>query len=144
MLNAITYDADVNPIFWIISNLLVAYVAVVMAAFVAFYGLGFKWWIRPAGVSIFVFTASLLAVILLSVIGLFINPRSGVPWYVYPPDVFIWRPALRFLIYLTVAIAATNLLWTAFQRWRHTDPLTLDIDPRTRPRDRLTRKRRTS
>lgn len=141
MLNAITYDADVNPVLWILSNLLTFYVAIVMIVFVAFYGLAFKWWIRPAGVSIFVFTASLMGVIALVVIGTFVNPRQ--PWYVYPPDVFIWRPALRFLIYVTVAIAATNLLWTAFQRWRHTDPLTLDIDPRTRPRDRLTRKRRT-
>lgn len=144
-MNPATFDSTVNPVFWIFSNVLVAYISVVLLVFVVFYGTQFYWWKKPhidrvtgartwtrnsSGVSIFTFVTSLLGVIALVAISLFINPRQ--PWYEYPPDVFVWRPVLRAAVYLAVAIASTNLLVVAVKRWLSSAPVQAEVDPRTR------------
>jgi hypothetical protein len=120
-----------NDILWGISNALVFYIMAALVGFTSFYGLFFKWWLRPAGVAVFMFMASLLGVIALIFIGIYVDPQRG--FFEAPIDVLPWRPALRVVVYLSVAGSVTYLLAVAIRRWLHTTPIILDVDPRTRP-----------
>ena len=121
----------VNDILWGISNTLVFYIMAALVGFTGFYGLFFKWWLRPAGVAVFTFMASLLGVIGLIFISIYVDPQRG--FFEAPPDVLPWRPWLRVVVYSSVATSVTYLLVVAVRRWLHTTPIILDVDPRTRP-----------
>lgn len=118
----------VNPALWVVSNLTLFYTCAALVFWVAVYGLKFRWQDTPAGGLVFGFTASLLGIVALSFIGIFVNGRQ--PWYEYPPDVLIWRPALRYVVYLAVAITITRLDWSLIQRLRGRQPLMFEVTPR--------------
>jgi heme exporter protein D len=118
----------INPALWLVSNLQLGYLSLALVAWVLLYGFGFRWWTTPAGQMIFAFTASLLGVIVLVFVGVFVNPQR--PWFEAPPDVFLWRPLLRYLVYLAVSITLTRMVWSLVQRLRGRQPILFDIVPR--------------
>lgn len=121
----------INDILWGISNGLVFYAAIAILLFFGFYGLFFKWWKRPAGISVFIDRAALVGVISLIFIGIFVDPQRG--FWEAPPDVLAWRPWLRVFVYSSVAFATTFQFVVAFRRYVATEPIEIDVDPRTRP-----------
>jgi hypothetical protein len=123
-----------NDILWGISNCLFLYISISIPAFVIFYGGFFKWWQRPAGISVFIDRVSFVAVLSLVFIGVFVDPQQG--FWEAPPDVLWWRPLYRVAVYGLVAFATTFQFVVALRRWLHTRPLEIEVDPRTRPRDR--------
>lgn len=103
-----------NPFLWLFSNLLVAYIAVMLVVFVVGYVLLFDPSATTAGKFVFRFALSLVGVIGLVFISLFVDPRSGGHWSEFPGDIIWWRPALRFAAYAYVAYTVTGLavlLW---------------------------------
>lgn len=106
--------SEVNAVFWLLSNLTVVYIAVALIAFVFAYPILFDPGATTAGKLVLRFALSLVGVIGLVFVSLFINPRQGGAWFEYPGDVFWWRPAVRFLVYVYVAYSITSLdvlLW---------------------------------
>ncbi len=120
----------INPALWIVANLQLVYLSGALVAWVAGYGLGFRWWTTPAGRQVFAFTASLLGVVGLVFIGTFVNPQR--PWWEAPPEVFEWRPILRYAVYLAVSITLTRMVASLVQRLRGRQPILFDIIPRPR------------
>lgn len=107
---------DLNPIFWIVSNLLIAYIGVILLFFVSTYALLFDPSATTAGKLVFRFTLSLVGVIGLVFIGVFINPTAVNEWWEYPGDVFWWRPIVRSVVYGYVAYTVTSLWIFLFLR----------------------------
>lgn len=106
----IDFFAVLNPVMWVVSNLLVAYIAVVLVVFVAGYWVLFDPRATTAGKFVFRFALSLIGVIGLVFISLFIDPRLGREWWVYPGDVLVWRPIARAVVYAYVAYTVTGLV----------------------------------
>lgn len=103
-----------NPIFWVGSNILIAYIAVMLVIFGAAYPVFFDPFATTAGKFVLLFALSLIGVITLVFISLFIDPQNGREWWQYPTDIYWWRPSLRFAVYLCTAITVTGLdvvLW---------------------------------
>ena len=108
-----------NNYLWVMSNLLVAYIAIVLVIFVIGYFILFDPKATTAGKFIFRFFVSLFGVIGLIFISLFVDPRAGHGWNTYPGDVLVWRPALRFIAYSYVAYSVTGLaVLLGFRKWR--------------------------
>lgn len=122
---------NLNDFLWGLSNLLVAYFCVVLLAFTIFYVGFFKWWIRPAGVSVALDRTAFVLVLSLVFIGIFVDPQRG--WWEAPDDVLWWRPWYRVLVYSAVAASTTFQFVVAFRRWLSTNPIQIEVDPRTRP-----------
>lgn len=100
----------VNGVFWIAANALLAYSAAVLVAFLIGYFILFDPGATTAGKLIFRFMMSLVGVVLLSVIGVFIDPAPGRDWWNFPTgEVELWRPALRLAVYVGVAFTITGL-----------------------------------
>lgn len=121
---------NINPALWVVSNMTLFYASALLVVWVALYGWKFRWQETPAGQLVFWFTLSLLGVVALSFIGIFVNGRQA--WWEYPPDVLLWRPALRYLIYLGVAVTITRMTWSLVQRLRGRAPLMFEVVPRRR------------
>lgn len=98
-----------NSIAWVVSNILVAYIAAVLIIFVVGYFSLFDPRATTGGRFIFRFALSLIGVIGLVFISLFIDPRLGAMWYMYPGDVLLWRPSVRLIAYAYVAYTITGL-----------------------------------
>lgn len=98
-----------NAIAWVGANLLVAYIAVALVVFVVGYQLLFDPRATTGGKLVFRFALSLIGVIGLVFISLFIDPRMGSQWFMYPGDVIWWRPTLRLAAYVYVAYTITSL-----------------------------------
>lgn len=125
-----TYDSLVNPVLWVIADLELFFVSLVMLAFVAIYFFVYRWFDYAAGRSIMVFTAALLLVLILIDTSQFTGKN---PWFVYPTDSVVWRPALRVAIYGIVSYAAGRLLWQLIDGFRNRKNFIVNVDPRTRP-----------
>lgn len=105
---------QLNPYFWICSNLLIGYIAVAITVFAIAYPILFDPNATTAGKFLLRFVASLAGVIGLVIIGTFIDPSHGRAWSEYPGDVVWWRPAVRLGVYAYVAYTITALdvlLW---------------------------------
>lgn len=108
-----------NAIAWILSNILVAYIALALLVFVTGYFILFDPGATTAGKFVFRFAVSLLGVIGLIVISLFFDPSHGREWFSYPTDVLFWRPFIRLLAYGYVAYAVTALaILIAVRKWK--------------------------
>ncbi|PPI08243.1 hypothetical protein [Rathayibacter sp. AY1B8] len=106
----ITLLTGANATFWILSNLLIAYIAAMLVIFGIAYPVFFDPLATTAGKFVLLFALSLIGVIGLVFIGLFIDPRNGVEWWQYPPDIYWWRPAVRLAVYTCVAFTITGLV----------------------------------
>lgn len=107
-----------NSIAWVFTNVLVAYIALVLVIFVAGYWILFDPRATTAGKFVFRFALSLVGIIGLVYIGLFIDPSQGRQWFVYPGDVIWWRPIVRLIAYGYVAYTVTGLaILLGFRKW---------------------------
>lgn len=115
----ISWWDQVNTFAWVASNLLIGYIGIALIVFVVGYYLLFHPGATTAGKLIFRFALSLVGVIGLVFISLFINPREGAAWNLYPGDVYWWRPAARFIVYAYVSYTITSLtVLLAVRKWR--------------------------
>lgn len=103
-----TFMYALNSFEWILSNILVAYIAFALIVFVIGYYTLFDPKATTAGRFIFRFAISLIGVIALVFIGVFVDPVSQY-WWQFPPDVLWWRPIVRLAGYGYVAYAITSL-----------------------------------
>lgn len=112
---------ELNAFAWVGSNVLVGYITVALVAFVIVYYALFDPKATTAGRFIFRFVVSLIGVIGLIFISLFIDPRAGTSWHIYPGDAVWWRPGLRFIVYGYVSYAITTLIALLVVRkwWPH-------------------------
>lgn len=120
----------VNPSLWVVSNLTILYACLALVVWCVLYGVRFRWNSTPAGTDVFWFTMALLGLVMLSIIGIFVNPRQ--PWYQPPPDLLVWRPFLRYLVYTGIAITLTRMDWSLVQRLRGKQPIMFEVVPRTK------------
>lgn len=141
-------DTYVNPVIWVAGNVILAYFFVALAFYVVLYGVKFNWrWIivrdengvelsrtpNFAGRLILAFTSSLLALASIVVIGTFVNPIS--PWFVYPNlDIYFWRPTLRLLVFVGVAVTTTALGTSLIRRIRRSQSLNVEVSPKENTR----------
>lgn len=109
----------INAIAWVLSNALVAYIAVILMAFITCYYVLFDPSATTAGKMIFRFMLSLVGVIGLVVVGTFIDPTNARNWTHYPGDVAQWRPILRLVVYSFVAFTITSLsVSLVIRKWK--------------------------
>ena len=107
-----------NTFAWITSNILVAYVSVVLAVFVIAYYILFDPRATTAGKLFFRFAFSLIGVIGLVFISLFVDPHVGREWITYPGDPAWWRPGLRLVIYSQIAYTVSSLtVFLTIRKW---------------------------
>jgi len=99
-----------NTFFWVGSNILVGYIAVVLVVFALAYPILFDPRATTAGKLILRFVTSLIGVMSLVAISVFIDPRAGGEWFMYPPAIADWRPIVRFAAYAYVSYAMTSLV----------------------------------
>jgi len=100
----------INAVLWVMSNMLVAYIALALLVFTIAYPILFDPGATTAGKLILRFAGSLIGVIGLVFISVFVDPRIGAQWFQFPGDVLWWRPALRFAAYAYVAYSITSLV----------------------------------
>jgi hypothetical protein len=98
-----------NTVAWVSTNLLIAYIAVMLVVFVTGYYVLFNPKVTTAGRYIFRFFISLIAVIGLVFISLFVDPIANNTWSMYPQDTAFWRPTVRLVGYAYVAFTITSL-----------------------------------
>lgn len=111
-----------NPVIWTITNFLIAYVVVMLIAFVGMYAFFFNPKSTMAGKFIFRLAFSLIGVIGIAFTSVFIDPHGGTEWFKFPGDVAEWRPLFRMFGYGYTAYAVTGLVWLlAVRRWK-TEP----------------------
>lgn len=108
----------VNTIAWVTSNILVAYIAIVLFVFVIGYYVLFDPRATTAGRFVYRFAVSLVGVIGLVFISLFVDPVFGKEWYVFPEDIAFWRPLVRLAAYAYVAYSVTALtILLVIRKW---------------------------
>lgn len=108
----------INSFAWVGSNILIAYIAIVVVVFVVAYYVIYDPGATTGGKFIFRFMLSLVGVIGLVFVGTFIDPAQSREWFSYPGDVASWRPLIRFAIYAYVAFTTTSLAAVLFiRRW---------------------------
>ena len=98
-----------NSFAWMLSNILVLYIAVMLVIFVIGYFILFDPTVTTAGKYIFRFFLSLFGLIALAFISVFVDPKLGQSWVDHSTDVLVWRPFLRLLAYGYVAYTVTSL-----------------------------------
>ncbi len=118
----------INPIAWVLANVVLAYTAFVLVVFVIMYYALFDPKATTGGQLIFRFMVSLVGVVGLIFLGIFIDPAPDREWFMYPVDyVDAWRPLVRLFVYGYVAFTATSLSVLLIKRkWF---PHTLKIAP---------------
>lgn len=108
----------VNSFLWVSANVLLAYSSVVLVIFLVAYYLIFDPRATTGGRMIFQFILSLAGLIMINIMGVFIDPSADNQWYVYPDDVQSWRPIMRFAVYGFVAYAISSLaILLAMRKW---------------------------
>lgn len=100
---------ELNTIFWVATNILVAYTMGILIVFVVLYYALFDPRATTAGKFVFRFMLALVGVTSLSIIGIFMDPSRGQNWSQIPIDILPWRPFIRMLVYGYVAYAITGL-----------------------------------
>jgi hypothetical protein len=120
---------NIGAALWIVANLTVLYVQVGVLAWFGLY-LRFDWKRTPAGQDIFLLVASLTALIVQSVAGVFVNPLGRQPWWEAPAELPLWYGALRYAVSLFLAVAVSRIVWSLIQRLRGRQPWAFEIVPR--------------
>lgn len=101
---------EINTVLWIVSNVLVGYIAMASVLFVVGYLILFDPLTTTAGKIVFRLMISLAGVMVLVVIGVFLDNRPDQDWLTFQGDTLWWRPGVRLIIYGYMAYAATTLL----------------------------------
>lgn len=99
----------VNPVAWVLGNLLVAYIAAAVLIFVVGYYVIYDPSATTAGKLIFRFFISLLGLIILVFVGTYIDPTGDRSWLEMPGDVDAWRPVFRVFVYGYISFTLTSL-----------------------------------
>lgn len=101
----------INEVAWVVSNLALAYTCVVLVVFIVAYVIIFDPRATTGGQLIFRFMLSLVGVIVLSYIGVFVDPAPDRSWFLYPGEDLVetWRPITRLVVYVFVAFSITAL-----------------------------------
>lgn len=101
----------INEVAWVVSNLALAYTCVVLVVFLVAYVIIFDPRATTGGQLIFRFMLSLVGVIVLSYIGVFVDPALDQSWFLYPGEELVetWRPITRLVVYVFVAFSITAL-----------------------------------
>ena len=101
----------INEVAWVVSNLALAYTCVVLVVFLVAYTIIFDPRATTGGQLIFRFMLSLVGVIVLSYIGVFVDPALDQSWFLYPGEELVetWRPITRLVVYVFVAFSITAL-----------------------------------
>lgn len=100
----------INPVAWVVANMVLAYIAFALVVFVVMYYALFDPQATTGGKLIFRFMISLVGLIGLLFLGIFVDPAPDREWFSYPGDyVEWWRPVLRLFIYGYVAFTITSL-----------------------------------
>lgn len=99
----------INSVAWVASNVLIAYISVVVIAFVAGYYTLFDPSATTAGKFIFRFMLSLAGLASLLTVATFIDPSHNRIWHDYPDDIASWRPIIRFAVYSYISFTITSL-----------------------------------
>lgn len=113
----------INPALWVIANLCLIYIGITLILFVVLYQVFFDPRATTGGRMIFRFALSLSFVVAIIVLGLFVDPRHDLPWYLYPIDTSWWRPAARVVAYGYVAYTISALVWFLYHRKFHPEKL---------------------
>ena len=126
-MEAINFLETLNPVIWVLANLVLAYVALALVIFVIMYYVLFDPKATTGGKLIFRFMLSLVGVMGLVFLGIYVDPSADRSPFEYPDDVELWRPALRLSIYSYVAFTITSLAILLIRRkWR---PHSIKIAP---------------
>lgn len=109
----------INAVAWVFGNVVLAYTAIALLAFLVAYYSIFDPSATTGGKLIFRFMLSLAGVIVLVFIGIFVDPSPDREWFIFPEDsVEWWRPILRLAIYGFVAYSISSLAWLlAVRKW---------------------------
>lgn len=101
---------EINTVLWIVSNVLVGYIAMASVLFVVGYLILFDPLTTTAGKIVFRLMISLAGVMVLVFIGVFLDNRPDQDWLTFQGDTLWWKPGVRLIIYGYMAYAATILL----------------------------------
>ena len=109
----------INAVAWVFGNVVLAYTAIALLAFLVAYYSIFDPSATTGGKLIFRFMLSLAGVIVLVFIGIFMDPSPDREWFIFPEDsVEWWRPILRLAINGFVAYSISSLAWLlAVRKW---------------------------
>lgn len=107
---------SINPVLWVLTNLLLMYVGVALLFFVMAYQVLFDPRATTGGRMIFRFALSLGLVVSVIVVGIFVDPIYDIPWHAYPGDTIWWRPIVRLGAYAYVAYTITALIIFLWKR----------------------------
>ena len=101
---------EINTVLWVMSNALVGYIALASVLFVVGYLILFDPLTTTAGKIVFRLMVSLAGVMVLVVIGVFLDNRPDQDWLTFRGDTIWWRPGVRLIVYGYLAYATTTLL----------------------------------
>lgn len=101
---------EINTVLWVMSNALVGYIALASVLFVVGYLILFDPLTTTAGKIVFRLMVSLAGVMVLVVIGVFLDNRPDQDWLTFHGDTLWWRPGVRLIVYGYLAYATTTLL----------------------------------
>ena len=109
----------INTVAWVLGNVVLAYTAFALIAFLIAYYTVFDPSATTGGRLIFRFMLSLAGVIVLVFVGIFVDPSPDQDWSRFPVEsVEWWRPLLRLAIYGFVAYSISSLAWLlAVRKW---------------------------
>ena len=109
----------INTVAWVFGNVVLAYTAFALIAFLIAYYTVFDPSATTGGRLIFRFMLSLAGVIVLVFVGIFVDPSTDQDWSRFPVEsVEWWRPLLRLAIYGFVAYSISSLAWLlAVRKW---------------------------
>ena len=108
----------INSYAWVGSNILIAYIALIVVIFVILYRVLYNVKATTGGKLIFRFMVSLVGIIGLVFVATWIDPAANREWWNYPGYVADWRPIIRFAVYAYVAVTVTSLTrFLVIRRW---------------------------
>lgn len=110
-MDALSVINSINSVFWVLGNVLIAYIGIVLLGFLVLYYIWFDVKATTGGKLLFRFMVSLLGIVFLVYLGVFVDPSSDTVWHQFPEStVEPWRPGLRLVIYGFVAFTISSLV----------------------------------
>lgn len=106
----------------LLANITILYTGTTLLAFIILYGFFFNWRKTPGGRSVMYFVGSLELLIFLAAF------LQWLPDLLQPET----EQLLRFQVYVTIAGAATRMMYVLITRWKETGSVVIDVEPRPR------------
>ena len=125
-----TILTHLDPIFWIVSNILVGYVTLMAIVFSVAYPIYFRPRATTVGRVVLMLMISLATVTAQQFIAVFVDPaiRNHGSFFGYPDGLYWWRSIVRFLSYAYVAYASTSLVHVLWLRKFRPERMTIAPD----------------